>query len=299
MEKKKFAIIIIIIVIAEIYLQYGWGFCDVVLMQESDKFEYIAQPDQNRVRFGKHIRYNEYSMRSDNLRLSDSIRILGFGDSVLNGGMQTEQDSLATSIIERAFDLQYPGRNIRCLNIGCANWGPDNCFAYLEEYGDFDAGMIFLVVSSHDAYDNMDFRKVVDINPDYPSRQSLSAIYEMGEYFVSRIFVKRHNESGYIVDDSAVFNPGFLAFHRYTQEKGIPLLVYLHPGRQEIIDGKYDDRGEKIIAFCDDNRIPLIEGLKHENISSFSDTIHFNEFGQRILANALLPEIKTLLTFAF
>jgi hypothetical protein len=86
----------------EIYLRYYWGFCDTVLTQESDKFEYIAQPNQHRFRFKKHVRYNEYSMRSDSLSASDSIRILGFGDSVLNGGVQTEQDSLATSIIEYA-----------------------------------------------------------------------------------------------------------------------------------------------------------------------------------------------------
>jgi hypothetical protein len=84
----------ILIVFIETYLRYYWGFCDAVLTQESDKFEYIAQPDQNRFRFRKHVRYNEYSMRSGRLKSSDSIRILGFGDSVLNGGVQTEQDSL-------------------------------------------------------------------------------------------------------------------------------------------------------------------------------------------------------------
>jgi hypothetical protein len=302
-ENRKLAIVTILIIAIEIYLHCHWGFCDVVLMQESDKFEYIAQANQNRCRFGKHIRYNEYSMRSDRLQLSDSLRILGFGDSVLNGGMTTDQDSLATSIIERILNKQYldifPHRrgeyNIRCLNISGENWGPDNCFAYMEEYGDFDAVLIFLVVSSHDVHDNMDFRKMVDVHPNYPSKQSLSAIYEMGEYFISRIFAKKQTASDHVVSDNNVFNPGFLSFHLYTQKKNIPFLIYLHPDKQEVTNGKYDTRGEEIIQFCLDNHIPLIEGLKHENTSSFSDTIHFNEHGQRILAQALLPEIKTLL----
>jgi hypothetical protein len=265
-------------------------------MQENDKFEYIAQPNQNRVRFGKQIRYNEYSMRSDALRLSDSLRILGFGNSVLNGGMETDHDSLATTIIERTLNKQYSRHhNIRCLNISCENWGPDNCYAYLEEYGDFDADMIFLIISSHDAYNNMDFRKVVDVHPHYPSKQSLSAIYEMVEYFISRVSAKRYEESDNIVNDSVIFNSGFSSFRRYTQEKGIPLLIYLHPTLQEVMDGKYDARGEQIIKFCNENHIPLIEGLKHETVSSFRDAIHLNELGQKILANALLSEIKTLL----
>jgi hypothetical protein len=147
MKNRKLSIITILIIVIEIYLQSRWGFCGAVLMQENDTFEYIAQPAQNRFLFGKHVCYNEYSMRSNRLQSSDSLLILGFGDSVLNGGTDIDQDSLATGIIERVFNSQYPDRNIRCLNISCADWGPDNCFAYIEEYGDFDAGLIFLVVT--------------------------------------------------------------------------------------------------------------------------------------------------------
>jgi hypothetical protein len=296
MGNRKLALITVLLTVLEICLQYRWGFCDLVLMRESDKFEYIAQPNQSRSRFGKRIYYNEYSMRSNNLQSSDSIRILGFGDSVLNGGMQTGQDSLATSIIEQTLGRQYRRRNIRCLNISCENWSPDNCFAYVEEYGDFDADMIFLLAGSHDAYDSMDFRKTLDIHPGFPSKQSLSAIYEMGEYLVSRFFSGKQKVSEHTaVKNSSTFNSGFQSFHLYTQKKDIPLLVYLHPDREEVINGRYDERGEEIIRFCYDNGIHLIEGLKHEDLSCFEDAIHFNEHGQRVLANVLLPEIKKLL----
>jgi hypothetical protein len=165
-----------------------------VLTQESDKFENIAQPNQNRFRFRRNIRYNEYSMRSDRLRTSDSLGILGFGDSVLNGGVQTEQDSLATYLIENyinqkhitdiqasdfistCYMLLITGRDeIRCLNISYGSWEPDNCFVYIKEYRDFDAGLIFLVVNSHDRYDNIDFQKVVDVHLNYPYKQYVSA----------------------------------------------------------------------------------------------------------------------------
>jgi hypothetical protein len=110
MKKKVVIAILAVIMLAgavEIYLRYSWGFCDAVLTQESDKYEYLAQPNQNRYRFKKHARYNEYSMRSDSLSASDSIRVLGFGDSVLNGGTLTEQDSLSTEIIEVSVNQQY------------------------------------------------------------------------------------------------------------------------------------------------------------------------------------------------
>jgi hypothetical protein len=198
--KKKIIItgivtIIILTASIEIYLRCYWGFCDAVLTQESDKFEYIAQPNQNRFRFRKHVRYNEYSMRSNSLKSSDSVRILGFGDSVLNGGVQTEQDSLATSIIENELTQEH-SKSVRCFNISYGSWGPDNCFAYMKQYGNFDADLIFLVVSSHDAYDNMDFQKVVDVHPSHPSKQYLSAIYELTDrYLIPRIFTKEQSRA--------------------------------------------------------------------------------------------------------
>jgi hypothetical protein len=292
--KKKIAITaIVFIVVSEAYLRYYWGFCDAVLTQESDKFEYIAQPNQNRFRFRKRLRYNEYSMRSDSSQISDSIRILGFGDSVLNGGTQTEQDSLATSIIEHRLSQDY-SKNIRCFNISYGSWAPDNCFAYLKEYSDFDADLIFLVVSSHDAYDNMDFQKVVDVHPSYPSKQYLSAIYELiDRYLVPRIFNKR-KETDHIVKGN-VFNSGFLSFYRYTQEHNIPFFIYLHPDRKEMQVMKYNYQGNEIIKFCADNNILLIKGLEYEDESCYRDGIHLNEHGQNILAKALLRKIKTSL----
>jgi fucose 4-O-acetylase-like acetyltransferase len=289
-------IVTITTIIGSLFVSY---FCDkikistYVLAQESAQFEYIAQPNQNRFRFRKHIRYNEYSMRNDSLKLSDKIRILGFGDSVINGGTPTDQDSLATTIIENMLiDVNGWGR---CLNISYGSWGPDNCYAYLKEYGDFGANLIFLVVSSHDAYDTMDFGKVVDVHPSYPSKQYKSAIYELFDrYLIPRVIKNKKAEGDHITKGN-VFNPGFLEFYNYTQEKNIPFFIYLHPDKKEVQEGKYDNQGNTIIAFCIEYSVPLIKGIEYENESLFRDGIHLNEHGQRVLADALLPEIELLL----
>jgi hypothetical protein len=295
--KKKIIIGIVIVTILttsiEIYLRYYWGFCDTVLTQESDKYEYVAQANQNRFRFRKHVNYNEHSMRSKPVKETDKIRILGFGDSVLNGGVQTEQDSLATSIIENTLTQEHE-KNIRCLNISYGSWGPDNCYAYIKEKGDFDAALIFLVVNSHDAHDNMDFKKIVNVHRSFPSKQYKSAIYELiDRYVIPRILWKKDMED-HIVKGN-VFNPGFLSFYNYTQERKIPFFIYLHPDKKEIQERKYDEQGDKIIEFCAQNNILLLKGLEYVNESCFRDGIHLNEHGQGILANVLLPEIKRLL----
>ena len=96
---------------------------------------------------------------------STKIIILGLGDSVLFGGLQSDQDSIATSIFTNE-EKKY-----QMLNISSGIWGPDNCAAYLKEKGFFNAKKMFLVVSSHDAYDNMNFSPVVGVHKSYPNRQ--------------------------------------------------------------------------------------------------------------------------------
>ena len=89
-----------------------------------------------------------------------SIKILGFGDSVLNGGVMTDQDSLATTLLSDTLS-KIQNRKIQFLNISSGSWGPDNCYAFLTKHGSYQAKQLFLFVSSHDAYDNMDTRKTI------------------------------------------------------------------------------------------------------------------------------------------
>ncbi|MDR1182282.1 MAG: hypothetical protein LBL13_09945 [Bacteroidales bacterium] len=277
----------------ELYLRIYWGFCDTILMQSSDKYEYIAQPNQERFRFRKYIYYNQYSMRSSEIKQA-SIKILGFGDSVINGGAHTTQDSLATSILSEKLSKDF-NQDVQVCNISAGSWGADNCFAYLQEQGDFDAKLIVLIVSSHDAYDNMDFQKVIDVHPSFPSKQSFSAIWELfSRYLIPKIYGKKTPQGDHITKGNE-FNSGFLNFYNYTQNNGLPFFIYLHPDKKEVEGGCYDQQGKAIIQFCQERNILLIQGINLEDLSCFRDNIHLNEYGQQILANALLNEIEKII----
>ena len=62
--KKTLILIGLCILCIEVLLR-GLGFCDALLYQSSNQYEYIAQPNQDRDRFGAHIHYNSYSQRNE------------------------------------------------------------------------------------------------------------------------------------------------------------------------------------------------------------------------------------------
>lgn len=286
----------------ELYLRIYWGFCDALLYKHSDKYEYIAQPNQNRFRFRCHIKYNSYSQRN-NEPDKNKIKILGLGDSVLFGGTWMDQDSLATTIVSKNSDYQI-------LNISSGSWGPDNCAAYLEENGIFNAKAIILVCSSHDAYDTMTFKKVVGVYPNYPDKQSFSAIYELiNRYLLPysyRLFERyklKFDPDEEILNDSTqkefiakktnIFNPGFDKLKVIAEKNNIPLYIFLHAEKKEIENNCYNDMGSLIISWANKNNVKLIKGLdKGESLSLLKDKIHYNSAGQKFLSEQILLILK-------
>lgn len=293
--KKKIGIVIAVLVLVlvggEIYLRKVWGFCDTVLIQSDPDFEYIAQPNQNCYRFKKHVCYNEYSQRSE-LVDSSAFIVLGLGDSVINGGVLTDQDSLATTRLSDSLSKLLK-RKVQVLNISAGSWGPDNCEAYLKRYGAFNAKAAFLLCSSHDAHDNINYLPVVDIHPSFPSRQYKLAYWELiHRYLLPRIL--KQEAPSEISKDGKVFNTGFHALKERFDRADIPFFIWLHPDKVEVKNGCYNREGEEILSFCEKNKIPLLKGLDVMQLSDYRDGIHVNELGQKRIAEVLTVYIMNI-----
>jgi hypothetical protein len=295
MKKKVLYILIGFITLllgGEIYLRKSWGFCSTVLVQSDFDFEYIAQPNQKRYRFKKHILYNEYSQRSEPVDSSAFI-ILGLGDSVINGGALTDQDSLATTHLSKSLS-ELLKRKVQVLNISAGSWGPDNCEAYLKRYGTFNAKGAFLICSSHDAHDNINHQQVVDVRPSFPSHQYRLAYWELiDRYLLPRLF--KQEEPSEITKDGRVFNPGFQALSERFRRAHIPFFIWLHPDRVEFENGEYNSEGKEIINFCLRDSIPLIQGLQYMDKKDYRDNIHANELGQNKISGCLKGHLYSIL----
>ena len=289
-----------ILIVIECILRLCFGFCDALLYQSSDRYEYILQPSQNRYRFGTRLITNSYSQRSEEPDSTKTI-VLGLGDSIIYGGGWMDHDSLATTLFSNETGMQM-------LNISCGSWGPDNNMAYLREKGTFGAKAMVLVCSSHDAYDGMSFVPVVGVWPNYPDKQYKLAIWELiDRYMIPYIKLKTQTkhyadpdaevekkaEDRQVIQKSPYFVKGFDDLKHIADSLNIPFYIYLHAEQGEVEAGRYNDMGQQIIIWADSAHIQLINGIKEgERIEMYHDAIHFNECGQRHLANVLEKHVK-------
>lgn len=292
--------VVLVLVLLEFVLRYIFGLCDVILYQESDRYEYIAKPNQDRYAFFSHIKYNSYSQRSEE---PDSTRkiVLGLGDSVLFGGQQIDQDDIATTLFSKETGVQM-------LNISAGSWGPDNCVEYIREKGLFGASAIVLVCSSHDAYDRMSFIPVVGIWDNYPKEQKYFALQVawnryvyprirqwigVREYLDPDAQVVQRSKNSQVIQKSDAFVQGFDNLKVIADSAKIPLYIYLHAELGELEDKCYNDMGQRIIQWCQQNDVSLIQDI-NEGIEPemYKDILHLNKKGQRHLADVLEREIK-------
>lgn len=293
-----------VVAITEAILRLGFGFCNALLYQSSDQYEYIAQPNQERQRFGVRLRTNSYSQRSEEPDSTKTI-VLGLGDSIIFGGGWMDNGSLATSLFSKETGMQM-------LNISCGSWGPDNSMAYLREKGTFGAKAMVLVCSSHDAYDAMTFAPVVGVWPNYPNKQYKLAIWELIDRYVipyiktmtkTKRYVdvtnKNKNKNNNVHEDSQViqkspyFVKGFDDLKQMADSLQIPLYIYLHAEQGELKRQCYNEMGQQIVLWADSAQVTLINGIKEgERIDMYHDIIHFNEKGQRHLADVMKKYVK-------
>ncbi len=123
--KKKLMIVgggvVAALVAGEIVARCVLGLGDPPLLVGDPEIDYIFAPNQDCRRFGKRILYNGVSMRMDRdvggLEVGKR-RFIVVGDSVVNGGVLTTHDDLATSILDKEMRAAGAGD---CLHVSAGS----------------------------------------------------------------------------------------------------------------------------------------------------------------------------------
>lgn len=276
------------------------GLGDPPELQTDRDLQYLFVPSRSYERFGNHIEYNEWSMRSGPMpqrkRVKSELRILVLGDSVINGGALTDQSELATELLASELNtaLQRP---VAVGNISAGSWGPENLLAYVERYGTFEADVALVVVSSHDSFDMIDGPRVLPRPRSGPLRGLRELLFDYAPRYLALFRAspeappKPPTEQQRRVAMSAFSQLIF----RLAQEVA-SVAVVLHHEREELnapgLELLRETAREHRVGVIDLG--PRFAQAVARGSAPYRDKIHPNALGQQLLADALIGYVKQL-----
>jgi hypothetical protein len=225
------------------------------------------------------------------------------GDSVINGGVLTDQSEIATSIMEKTLseDLKRP---VVVGNISAGSWGPPNELAYLKRHGLFDADVLVIVLSSHDYADVPTFEPVVG-TPAYPKHKPLLALWEgFDRYVLPKFSRKKEANEGFVAATAPAKEEDvracMSAIHDMIQmgrSAGAKVIVAQHLEREEKPASPL--LGHELIKaeVTKDGLTPVELGQAYAAARAkgehpYRDAIHPNPVGQKVMADTLVKAIE-------
>ncbi|MGE5609327.1 MAG: SGNH/GDSL hydrolase family protein [Bacillota bacterium] len=289
--------------------RFGIGLGDPPLSIADPEIEYLFKPSMSYHRFGRHISYNAYSMRSGPITPARSdpaeVRVMVLGDSVINGGVLTDDSELTTARLQlRLRDtLQRP---VYVGNISAGSWGPPNMLAYTRRFGWFDANVVVIVLSSHDYCDVPTFQPIVGVNPAFPDHAPVLALQELvARYVLPRVARLRASAENLQVTpatqkdiDTAL--EAIRQMVRSARAAGARVIIAQHLEAGEL--GGHEMPGHAAIAGVakelDVDLVqlgPVFEQAQKAGQTVYHDKVHPTPRGQQMIADTLLPHIVAML----
>jgi hypothetical protein len=290
----------VLLFVGVLVARFWFGLDDPILYVADPQIEYRAVPSSQFQRFGNTVRFNQWSMRSDEFaqRKSDpnELRILAIGDSIISGGGWVAQGNTATNLLQAEL-RQALGRPVIVGNISCNSWGPPNQLAYVKKFGWFDADLVILVSNCEDASDVPLFNPL----PDDLTRKPWCALHEAIRAALSRAraLVFQQPELPALGDEVERTEQSMAAMRELVtsaREHGATVIAIQHYRLREI-----DPPAQGHVVIGDTLRAVGVEPIRspadpEHAAGLYHDDLHLNSDGQRALAALMKKAVEQALS---
>jgi len=284
--------IVALLAIAELVARFGFGLGNPPLYIADPQIEYLLKPDQDLMRYGNRYVINQWSMRSGPIEKKrtdpDERRILMLGDSVLHGGVLTDQSELATMRLQRD--------NLRVMNVSAGSWGPANLLAYVERFGFFEADVIVVLLSSHDAADVPTHETIVGHSIHHPDRKPRFALGELLRRYLMPRWRDESNPSHNPEEGRPDVDPraidALIQLLSKAKATGAKVLVAQHLERDESPADPMPGH-DAIKKVAEQLNLPVVQlgPAMQRDPANYRDPIHPGPAGQKVIAEQLAPHL--------
>ena len=299
----------------ECILRFTLGLANPALVQVDPDMGYRFKPDQDVVRFGKHIRYNQFSQRSEPVTATHQpgvFRVMLLGDSVLNGGNPIDQKDTISELLR----ARLINAGVRCetLAASAGGWGLGNRLGYLNKFGLMQSDLLVLEIGTNDLLQIFAPATVVDRDINFPSHRPALAIMDAWSRYAWPLYLHPAATRWWPTafppatipageEDSPRNFPTNLhavqSIVERARQRGEPCCVLYVPQKNDFFGGDparpYEDQ---LFASLGADHIPVVNLLDQwaklppaTVTKYFRDEMHLTVFGDQQVVDALAPAV--------
>ncbi len=306
-RRKRFLIAsalaaLLLLVAAECLLRFWLRLGDPPLYMADARCEYRMVPSRSYLRFNARSTYNAYGMRAtpdfpERKANPAERRILVFGDSVVNGGPQTDDGFIATRMVAAQLST-LTGRPTIVANISAGGWSPGHMRGYAQAFGLFDSDTVIIVLNNGDAFDHPAHGR--PLGRDFPTATPLFALQEVAFRYIPNWLETKLGGAAGTVTDKPEANPQAIEALRdlaaLAREKGAKVAALLHPTRSEVLRGPKPGTTALVnelaaLGIATVDARPVFANAMEAGIAPYRDDVHPSRDGQGALAGALREAI--------
>lgn len=276
-------------------------------------WKYKPTPKKMRRHFSKDIVYDIY-INSEGFRDNEFVhnqdywRIMVLGDS-MTFGMETKQEDIFCSVLEKRLKALYPNRNIDVMNFGITGFSTGQELLCLKKYGDmYNPDVVILMLfAGNDFEDNITEMYTGRYRPHFLLRkgvlllQNEPTVWQRATTFIRdhsflmyifsnrlgvthKLFTKERNvdEKGKIALMCKILDE----FYLYTKGKKIPLLVY-YIGGADLSDPRF----ETVRQCCSSKNI-FLQTIPLKEEERAYGVVHWNSKGHYSVAELLYNQLS-------
>lgn len=303
--------LLLFLIITEIILRVAFGLGHPALLQADADTGYRFRPNQIVFRFGKKTEYNQYSQRSEPINANKPpgiLRILMVGDSVLNGGNQTDQKETITELLEAL--LTTKKHPVEVLNASASSWGIGNEWGYIRKFGTLESDAVILEISTHDLTQPTSKSERLGKDPNYPTQAPLLALQEAWtRYIFPQLTISFKSKIAPAeapppspLEADLQFTQNMQELKALAQEvndQKTPFFVMFMPQLDNLLPTVNTPKYKtEFLKLCKEIQVPVID--VHTNWSNlppatvktyFRDNPHPNVFGNQAAADLLFKQL--------
>jgi len=282
---------LLLLLFMEVGLRAALGLGNPILYDADSAYGYFMRPNQHTRRLLARTNINSRGMRCPEFnshKPSGTLRLMFLGDSITYGTTQVDQQDIFVELVRKNLSMDIH-RPVEEINASTNGWAIENEYDFVSSRGTYNSDYVLMVLNSGDP--TQPFSTLAEVQNAFTTAPG-TAIEELS----IRLFSRSRADAGTAVENAPEIEQRNLQLLtrvvKIVRTQGSEFVLIFVPIRRAIAQGAGHSVPQALKKWADAQNVRLFDltdalSMYETRSITLHDGIHFNERGNRLIADSL------------